>query len=74
MASIRKRVGKKGTSYLVQIRVQGYGPVHGSFKTKKEATEFVRKIEGDMDKYSHITGSPISLPKSISKRNTSSKF
>jgi len=57
MASIRKRVGKKGTTYLVQIRVQGYEPVHGSFKTKKEATEFVRKTEGDMDKYSHITGS-----------------
>jgi len=57
MASIRKRVGKKGTTYLVQIRVQGYEPVHGSFKTKKEATEFVRKMEGDMDKYAHITGS-----------------
>ena len=35
MASIRKRVGKKGTTYSVQIRVKGYGPIAGSFSTKK---------------------------------------
>ena len=59
MASIRKRVGKKGTTYSVQVRVKGYDPVAGSFNTKKEAQEFVRKIEGDMDKFGHITGSKI---------------
>ena len=59
MASIRKRVGKKGTTHLVQIRVHGYEPVHVSFKTKKEATEFVRKIEGDLSKHAHITGSAL---------------
>lgn len=37
MASIRKRVGKKGTTYSVQVRVKGYDPVAGSFSTKKEA-------------------------------------
>jgi len=42
----------KGYNLLVQIRAQGYGPVHGSFKTKKEATGIVRKMEGDMGKYS----------------------
>jgi len=35
MASIRKRVGKKGTTYLVQVRVKGYDPVAGPFSTKK---------------------------------------
>jgi len=35
MASIGKRVGEKVPPNLVQIRVQGYEPVHGSFKTKK---------------------------------------
>jgi hypothetical protein len=36
MASVRKRVGKKGTTYSVQVRVKGYDPVAPGFFSKTE--------------------------------------
>ena len=47
MASIQKVVNKKGVSYRVYIRRKGLPSINKTFYHKKEARDFVLKIEGD---------------------------
>ncbi len=56
MATIEKLTRKKGIVYRVQIRRKGHKPVTGSFRTKKDAEIFIRKVEGDIHKYSRLLG------------------
>lgn len=48
MASIKARKGKKGTSYLAQIRLKGFQPASATFKRKKDADEWVKVTEADI--------------------------
>jgi integrase len=45
---ILKRVGKKATTYLARVRKQGENKAQ-TFKTKKEAKEFIDKISNEID-------------------------
>ena len=50
MATIRKVTLKSGkTSYKAIIRLAGLKPIYKTFSTKKLATEYARKVEGDKD-------------------------
>ena len=46
MASIQKVVNKKGVSYRVYIRRKGLPSISKTFHHKKEASDFILKIEG----------------------------
>jgi len=48
MASITTRKGKKGTSYLAQIRMKGYPPASATFKRKSDANDWVKLTEADI--------------------------
>ena len=48
MASITKRTGKNGTSYLAQIRMKGHKPASATFKRKKDAEEWVKVTQADI--------------------------
>ena len=50
MASITTRKGKKGTSYLAQIRMHGYPHASATFKRKSYATDWVKLTEADIMK------------------------
>jgi len=48
VASITKRVGKNGTSFLAQIRMKGHKPASATFKRKKDADEWVKVAQADI--------------------------
>lgn len=48
MATIRKREGKLGTSYDVQIRIRPYPPTNMSFKKLTDAKRWAEKTEMEM--------------------------
>ncbi len=48
MASITKRVGKNGISYLAQIRMKGHKPASATFKRKVDAEEWVKIAQADI--------------------------
>ena len=48
MATIRRREGKLGVSYDVQIRIRPYPPVNRSYKKLTEAKREAEKIEMEM--------------------------
>jgi len=48
VATIRKREGKLGISYDVQIRIRPYPPTNQSFKKLTEAKRWAEKTEMDM--------------------------
>lgn len=57
MATIQKLARKNGTSkYRVLIRRQGHPTATKVFRTKKEAEEWQRKIEGDLDQLDDLPG------------------
>ncbi|MBL8202420.1 MAG: site-specific integrase [Chromatiales bacterium] len=57
MATILKLARKNGTSkYRALIRRQGHPVASRVFRTKKEADEWVRKIEGDLDQLDDLPG------------------
>lgn len=49
MASITKRTGPRGTTFKAVIRRTGHPTVSRSFKTKRDALAFARRIEGDTE-------------------------
>jgi integrase len=49
MAVIQPLVGKKGTTYRVLIRRAGIKPISKTFPKKKEAENWARKVESQMD-------------------------
>ena len=55
MAYTRKLTSGK---YQVSIRLKGLKPISQTFQTKKLATEFARKVEGD-EKLAHLLGNPV---------------
>ena len=58
MATIRRRVGKDGsTSFHVQIRLKGYPPDTASFERLTDAKEWAKKIEADMKAGRHFGAS-----------------
>jgi len=58
MATIRKRVGKDGsTSYHVQIRLKGYSPDTASFERLTDAKEWAKKTEAEMKAGRHFGAS-----------------
>ena len=60
MATIQKITLKTGkVSYRVFIRLGELKPITKTFKTKKSATEFARRIEGDSD-LARALGNPVS--------------
>ncbi len=48
MATIRRRDGKRGVSYDVQIRIRPYPPTNGSFKKLTDAKRWAEKTEMEM--------------------------
>ena len=48
MASITKRLGKKGTKYLAQIRMKGHKPASATFTRKVDAEEWVKIAQADI--------------------------
>ncbi len=57
MATIRKREGKKGTSYQVQVRLKGGEMETASFKSLTKAKLWAQSIEASMREGRHFTGS-----------------
>ncbi|MCU7836713.1 MAG: site-specific integrase [gamma proteobacterium symbiont of Taylorina sp.] len=55
MAYIKKLPSGK---YQVQIRLKGLRPISKSFKKKKDATDFARKVEGDIE-LARALGDPV---------------
>jgi integrase len=49
MAVIQKRIGSKGTSYRALIRRAGSAPISKTFSKEKEAEQWARKVESQMD-------------------------
>jgi hypothetical protein len=58
MAYIRKR-GKK---YHVEINLTGLKPIYASFETRRQATDFARKVEGDKKLQQQLGGISESIP------------
>jgi len=56
MATIRKREGKKGTSYQVQVRLKGGEMESASFKSLTKAKLWAQSIEASMREGRHFTG------------------
>lgn len=50
MATIRKR----GTGYHVQIRKKGHPPLTNSFKDRKTAHAWAKKVESEIDRYIYL--------------------
>lgn len=49
MATILKRVGKKGrVTYLAQIRMRGFPPMNRSFTTKSDARDWAGRTEREL--------------------------
>ncbi len=48
MATIKKRKGKKGTSYQVIIRIKGYPTIYETFHRLTDAREFATKTEAEI--------------------------
>jgi hypothetical protein len=48
MATIRRREGKNGVTYSVQIRIRPYPPANGSFKRLTDAKRWAEKTEMEM--------------------------
>lgn len=55
MASIRKHVGKKGTSYNVEIRMKGFPPQRATFKSLTKAKAWVQTTESAIRDGRHFT-------------------
>ena len=62
MAYIRKLPSGK---YQVQIRQKGLRPIFKSFKKKKDATAFARKVEGN-SKLAQALGDPVTNQNTLS--------
>lgn len=54
MATIQKLERAKGPKYRVMIRRQGYRPVSKIFGKKKDAEEWARKIEGELEQVNDL--------------------
>ena len=50
MASIRKRDGKNGSSYQVQVRIKGGGVESASFKSLTKAKIWAQSVESKSQK------------------------
>ena len=57
MATIRKREGKKGISYQVQVRLKGGGLETASFKSLTKAKLWAQSIEASIREGRHFTSS-----------------
>ena len=57
MATIRKREGKKGTTYSVQVRVKGGNSESASFSSLTKARLWAQSIEAAIRDGRHVTGS-----------------
>jgi len=57
MATIRKREGKKGTTYSVQVRVKGGDSESASFSSLTKARLWAQSIEAAIRDGRHLTGS-----------------
>ena len=55
MASIRKHIGKKGTSYNVEIRMKGFPPQRATFKSITKAKAWVQATESAIRDGRHFT-------------------
>ncbi|MBR9707261.1 MAG: site-specific integrase [Candidatus Diapherotrites archaeon] len=55
MASIRKRTGKKGTTYNVEIRMKGASPQRASFTSLTKAKAWVQSTESAIREGRHFT-------------------
>ncbi|MCF7978554.1 MAG: site-specific integrase [Chromatiaceae bacterium] len=58
MATIRKLEGNRTKPWRVEIRRQGKR-IGGTFRTKREASEFAAKVEADFSKWSRLLGSEL---------------
>ena len=54
MASIRKHIGKKGTTYHVEIRMKGALPQRASFKSLTKAKAWVQTTESAITDSRHF--------------------
>ena len=57
MATIRKRDGKKGVGYQVQVRIKGGDVETASFKSLTKARLWAQSIESSIREGRHFTGS-----------------
>ena len=55
MASIRKHIGKKGTTYNVEIRMKGFPPQRATFKSITKAKAWVQATESAIRDGRHFT-------------------
>lgn len=55
MASIRKHIGKKGTTYNVEIRMKGFPPQRATFKSITKAKQWVQTTESAIRDGRHFT-------------------
>ena len=61
MAEIRKRVGKKGVSWFVQVRKKGHETQRKTFKSKADAKSWAADVERDMAGGKRFSGSQHTL-------------
>ncbi len=54
MASIRKRVSSKGTTYHVQIRRKGLNPLTKSFSSRTVAQQWARQTESALERSEYL--------------------
>jgi hypothetical protein len=54
VASIRKRIGVKGTTYHVQIRRKGLKTIGKSFSSKSHAQQWARKAESELERSEYL--------------------
>ena len=54
MASIRKRIGAKGTTYHVQIRRKGLKPLTQSFSNRSHALQWARQTESALERSEYL--------------------
>ena len=55
MASIRKHIGKKGTTYNVEIRMKGFPPQRATFKSITKAKQWIQTTESAIRDGRHFT-------------------
>ena len=63
MASIRKRDGKNGSSYQVQVRIKGGGVESASFKSLTKEKIWAQSVEASIREGKHFS-------KNAAKKNT----
>ena len=67
MATIRKRSGKRATTYQAQVRLAGRPAVTRSFETKEEAKRWARETEGTLQRDRRGSGERRPLSEAIEK-------